>query len=333
VKHSPPQTDDQRERPIDISSDFRVSVVIPLFNKAPYIRRTLQSVLDQTRPADEVIIVDDGSTDGSVNCIHDLIGGTVKFVAQDNAGPGPARNRGIAEASQPWVAFVDADDVWFRNHLATLAELSARFPEADAVATAYQVSAAGNSIEFSIDGHSELRASLLNYFEDAAGRERICTSCVAVKRSTLHVGGFDAFWPGEDLEMWTRLALDHDIAVTEACTAVYVRGTGGLMDKYESSADMGFRRQPVFATLERALSDPRYAERADAIRTYRNFLLKQNVKQALYRRDPVAARAYVAELDRSGRSQLGMLRLLSWLPGPILYAGIVTRSLLLKRRR
>jgi glycosyltransferase involved in cell wall biosynthesis len=317
-----------------MDSDFRVSVVIPLYNKAPYVRRTLQSVLNQSRPADEIIIVDDGSTDGSVNCIRDLTGGTVKLVVQDNAGPGPARNRGIAEASQPWVAFVDADDLWLENHLATLAELSTRFPGADAVATAYRVSSAGGSINSSTDDLGASQASLLNYFEDAAGRARIWTSCVAAKRTTLRtVGGFGAFSPGEDLELWARLALDYDIAVTDARTAFYVRGTGGLMDEFESRKDIGFKRQPVFATLERALSDRRYADRADAIRTYLSFLLKQNVRQALYRRDPIAARAYVAELDKSGRSQLGMMRILSWLPRPVLHAGIATRSLLLKWRR
>ena len=102
---------------------FPVSVVIPLFNKAPYIRATLRSVLAQTLPPDEILIVDDGSTDGSVAAIADLIGGKVRLVTQPNAGPGPARNRGAAEARGEWVALTDGDDLWAPEHLHTLASV------------------------------------------------------------------------------------------------------------------------------------------------------------------------------------------------------------------
>lgn len=102
-------------------SGYHVAVVIPLFDKAPLIHATLQSVLAQTLPPAEVIIVDDGSSDGSIDVIADLIGGPVRLVRQDNAGPGPARNRGTAEAHSEWIALIDGDDLWAPDHLATLA--------------------------------------------------------------------------------------------------------------------------------------------------------------------------------------------------------------------
>ena len=89
-------------------SEFAASVVIPLFNKAPFVRDMLKSVLNQTYPVAEIIIVDDSSTDGSVAAIDDLIGGPVRLIRQANAGPGVARNRGVADATSEWIAFIDA---------------------------------------------------------------------------------------------------------------------------------------------------------------------------------------------------------------------------------
>jgi hypothetical protein len=84
----------------------------------------------------------------------------------------------------------------------------------------------------------------------------------------------------------------------------------------------------VFATLDRALKDPRHATRREKIGRYRRDLLALNVKQALYRADSAAARKYAAELKRSGRARLGLLRPLTWLPSWLLRIGIAARAAL-----
>jgi glycosyltransferase involved in cell wall biosynthesis len=89
-----------------------VSVVIPLYNKAPYIQRALGSVLGQTFHDFDVIVVDDGSTDGSANIVRQCTDSRVRLISQKNAGPGAARNRGIREVKTELVAFLDADDEW-----------------------------------------------------------------------------------------------------------------------------------------------------------------------------------------------------------------------------
>jgi len=93
-----------------------VSVVIPCYNAAPFLRETLDSVLSQTQPALEVIVVDDGSTDDSA-AIAESYGPPVRVIRQANGGESVARNRGIEEAKGDWIAFLDADDVWKADKL------------------------------------------------------------------------------------------------------------------------------------------------------------------------------------------------------------------------
>jgi len=101
-----------------MANRLRISVVIPLYNKARWIRRALDSVAAQSFADFEVLVVDDGSTDGGARIVADYGAPRFRVIEQRNAGPGAARNRGISEAKGDLVAFLDADDEWLPNYLA-----------------------------------------------------------------------------------------------------------------------------------------------------------------------------------------------------------------------
>jgi glycosyltransferase involved in cell wall biosynthesis len=91
---------------------MRVSAVIPTFNRRQYIRRAIDSVLEQTVAVDEVVVVDDGSTDGTAEAVEKWYGSRVRIVRQKNGGVSAARRRGVQEARGEWIAFLDSDDEW-----------------------------------------------------------------------------------------------------------------------------------------------------------------------------------------------------------------------------
>lgn len=98
-----------------------MSAVIPTYNRGALVVRAVESVLAQTRPPDEIVVVDDGSTDDTPARLAPYLG-RVRHVRQANAGGAAARNRGVAEASHPWIAFLDSDDVWDAGHLERMGE-------------------------------------------------------------------------------------------------------------------------------------------------------------------------------------------------------------------
>jgi glycosyltransferase involved in cell wall biosynthesis len=116
----------------------RCDVVIPCYNARPYIRETIQSVLAQTHPPAAIIVVDDGSTDGSGD-VAASCGSAVRVVRQPNAGECAARNTGIEQAQSEWIAFLDADDVWRPTKLQRQFEAVAAQPDALCVHTDYYV--------------------------------------------------------------------------------------------------------------------------------------------------------------------------------------------------
>jgi hypothetical protein len=148
------------------------------------------------------------------------------------------------------------------------------------------------------------------------------SSSVAIRRSAFAAsGGYGAYWPGEDVELWAKLALDHPIAATRKVTALYTVETGGLMDQ-RSGIRFGAGEEPEFLVLEAALADPRYAAMHADIRSYRARLLASRVHQALFDADPAKARAFLALMAGTEKKGLTHYRLMSRLPAPLVKAGV-----------
>lgn len=204
----------------------RVSVVIPLYNKARSISATLASVLGQTVADFEVVVVDDGSTDGSADIVSRFRDSRLRLIEQANAGGSAARNRGIAEAHSDLIAFIDADDLWFPHFLQTVLALHDRFPQAGACSTAFVGRQNGVVIRFPYVGvRCLLEGELISdYFRSCTlGGSLLSSSSVMIPRSVFeHLGAFPVgVRTGEDLHMWARIALHYPIAWSTIEAAVW----------------------------------------------------------------------------------------------------------------
>ncbi|KRA84445.1 glycosyltransferase family 2 protein [Altererythrobacter sp. Root672] len=109
----------------------RFSVITPLYNKAPHVEATIRSALSQSRPPEEIIVIDDGSTDGGLEIVRAIQDERVRILTRSPPGPGgyAARNLGIRAAKGDWVAFLDADDLWSDRHLEGLSTAITDCPE------------------------------------------------------------------------------------------------------------------------------------------------------------------------------------------------------------
>lgn len=111
-----------------MNSPLYFSIVVPLYNKKEYVNKTLESILNQTYPKFEAIIVDDGSTDGSLDEISCFDDSRLRIIKKSNGGVSSARNVGVENATYEHICFLDADDFWDTSYLENMLSLIGEFP-------------------------------------------------------------------------------------------------------------------------------------------------------------------------------------------------------------
>ena len=233
------------------------SVVIPLHNKASYVRRAVQSVLGQTVRDFELIVVDDGSTDDGARVVEAIQDPRIRLVHQPNAGASAARNRGIAEAHADLVSFLDADDEWLPDYLQTVMTLKERFPNAAAWATPCDSVSSSGVLEpwkgavHIIEG--DPTCGIINYF-NWTGLGPVTPSSTTVRKAVLvSIGGFPVGLAcGEDGDTWLRLALRYPIAWSAKSKAIYHRDVLGQIDHRKYIWD---GVPPYFESLRRFIDE------------------------------------------------------------------------------
>jgi len=195
-----------------------ISVVIPLYNKAESIARTLATVAAQTYSDYEVVVVDDGSTDGSADIVRRINDPRLRIICQPNGGVSAARNRGIDEARGEFIAFLDADDEWKPDYLETQMALTEKYPDCDVFATRYETRSSDGTTVQAIIRKLPFQGSdgiLSNYFLVAScSQPPLFTSAVMVRKTAIQaVGCFPVgIKSGEDLLTWARLSARGSIA-------------------------------------------------------------------------------------------------------------------------
>ncbi len=204
-----------------------VSVIISLYNKKEYIGRTIQSVLDQTISDFEIIVVDDGSVDGSSDVVKSFHDNRIQLFRQKNQGVSIARNNGVKKADADFIAFLDADDEWLPNHLGTLLKLRNKYPDAGAFTTAYRILEAGGKIRspnYQAIPAPPFEGLIPNYFKSAAlGDSPMNSSSIGIPKNIFNeFGGFpEGAWWGEDTDLFGKIALKYPIAFSWEIGAVY----------------------------------------------------------------------------------------------------------------
>ena len=209
-----------------------ISVVIPLYNKEQSIVATLQSVFDQNYTDYEVIIVDDGSTDNSLNVVRSFVHSftpsfniNINIIHQENAGVSAARNTGILAANGEYVAFLDADDLWDEEYLMEQSRMIHDFPAAAMWGINFAETYNGKLVRRRDTALPDsYRGYVENYFQ-MSGRESdlFCSSSVVIRKNVFeHVGVFDERLKySEDNDMWWRIIATYPVAFYDQYMVFY----------------------------------------------------------------------------------------------------------------
>ncbi|TYB76867.1 glycosyltransferase family 2 protein [Bizionia myxarmorum] len=202
------------------------SIIIPLYNKEHFIVKTLQSALDQTYQDFEIIIVNDGSTDTSLEVATKIKDSRITIHTIKNQGVSHARNFGVSKATSEYIAFLDADDLWFPSHLESLKELIETYPNCGLYAKAYTKKLASITLESHyVDIPENWNGIVEDYFKSSMVSCIAWTSAVVVPKNVLeNLGSFDekiTLGAGEDTDLWIRIALNYKIAFSNQVSAIY----------------------------------------------------------------------------------------------------------------
>lgn len=224
------------------SEKRRFSVIIPLYNKAPYIRKALESVVAQTYRDFELIIVDDGSIDNSLNVVQEYVRKlenekhpishfqfpmsniqcpieNIRIISQPNAGVAAARNTGVAASCGQFLCFLDADDWWAPTFLEEIDKLIAEYPDAGIYCTNYIYYKPGKT-----HVALKLQRGYMNYPEAYLHGEMPVTSITTCmpRRVFDEMGGFPVgIKLGEDFLLWAKIVVHYPVAFCEKPLAYY----------------------------------------------------------------------------------------------------------------
>jgi glycosyltransferase involved in cell wall biosynthesis len=225
-----------------------LSVVIPTYNRRGTLHRCLASVYAQTAPVDEVIVVDDGSTDGTAQWLSEAFP-EAKLIRQDNQGVSAARNAGIRSAHSEWIALLDSDDCWLPEKIAKQMEALRQNRSYLICHTEEKWIYRGKSKN--VPSHYLKKGGAM--FQHCLARCAISPSTVLIRRSLFdEVGNFDeSFLICEDYELWLRITAKHPVLLVNEAL---IEKHGGNPDQLSATRNLDVYR---IQALEKLLANPR----------------------------------------------------------------------------
>ena len=243
---------------------MKVSVIVPTHNRAHTLARALDSVLAQTRPADEIIVVDDGSDDETGQALERFT--TVRVLRQENLGVSAARNAGIRAASGDWLALLDSDDVWLPEKLAWQCALIAAHPDHRLCHGNERWLRHGEPLK-QLSKHRKRGGDI---FEDCLPLCVISPSAVMLRHDLLtEVGLFDENLPAcEDYDLWLRICAREPVLYVEQALLIKHGGHDDQLSRRFWGMDR-FRIRALYNLLTTQTLSPTQRQAAAAMLSHK----------------------------------------------------------------
>jgi glycosyltransferase involved in cell wall biosynthesis len=250
-----------------------ISVVVPVYNGEKTIRETIESVLNQTFKDLELIIINDGSKDATLEIVSEIQDPRIQVFSYPNAGLSASRNRGISQATGEYISFIDADDLWTPDKLENQLKALQSNPQA---ALAYSwtnfIDEAGNFLRrggyISVTSNPLATLLLVNFVEN--GSNPLIRTHVFKE-----VGGFDELLrSAEDLDMWLRLAVRYDFVAVPKPQVLYRMSANSM----SSNKNIVTHEKSIVQVLERAFNQApasvQHLKRVSFANWYKYFIFK-----------------------------------------------------------
>lgn len=207
-----------------------VSAIVPTYNASKTIKYVLDSIINQTHKNIEIIVVDDGSSDGTPELVTQYP--HVKLITQKNQGASVARNRGVAEATGEYIAFLDSDDLWHPQKIELQLQIAKEFPNFGIIGTDINKikKIPSNKYKPSFEERFTILPQLqeINFYQYMV-RTQVLPSAVLIRKVVFEaVGGFDPKWiSGQDRELWLRISYNYPTYKIPIPLVQYYVGGGG----------------------------------------------------------------------------------------------------------
>jgi glycosyltransferase involved in cell wall biosynthesis len=301
--------------------EMHVSVIIPAYNAADTIARAVDSVLAQSHHVDEILIIDDGSTDNTAEIVRNY-GEAIRYLYQENTGLAGAMNYGIEQAKGEWIAVLAADDEWLPNFVASHIRLISKNPDTKWTYCHYERVTQNGCLCMqapqAIKEEIECKGSL-SYFRAMLAGFKMGACGFMIKRDVFdELGKYDlAMWSGQDRDMWQRIGLRYPrVAVCRGvCWRYYIGSPSSLSRRGRGCRDLQLKS--VCRNMRRAMDlGPEVVNeyRPYARMLVMRYLMRWAARDCSIKSDTIEDAKRLFALTVRER---GLLRILRLLPKPL----------------